>query len=293
MAIPDNNIRRSKYIGLALVSLCILVLELTLTRIFSVTMWYHLAFVAISVALFGISASGLAVFLLEKVFAREKLERHLTLFSCLMAVSIVVMLIVMLRVPFLPSLSVAGVIRSGIIYGAIALPFFFGGTCISLLLWRHSEKVSGLYFSDLLGAALGCLVTLAALNVFTGPQVVLLAAVIASGASVCFSLNCESRLTAYASRAALMGAVILFLFTRSGFLTRLWIVKNPGGTGQAVEAKPVFEKWNSFSRVTVYPMEGEEIFSVDSPPKDDHLDKPELSLPALTKGITERMETFQ
>ncbi|NQU07654.1 MAG: hypothetical protein HQ583_03765, partial [Candidatus Abyssubacteria bacterium] len=82
MAILGDNIRRSKYIGIALVSLCILVLELTLTRIFSVTMWYHFAFVAISVALFGISASGLAIFLLQKIFTRERLDRHLTLFSC-------------------------------------------------------------------------------------------------------------------------------------------------------------------------------------------------------------------
>ena len=260
MAILGDNIRRSKYIGIALVSLCILVLELTLTRIFSVTMWYHFAFVAISVALFGISASGLAIFLLQKIFTRERLDRHLTLFSCLMAVSILFMLIVILRVPFLPSLSPAGVLRSGIIYGSITLPFFLGGICISLLLWRHSEKVSGLYFFDLLGAALGCLVTLLALNIFTGPQVLLLAVVIASGASVCFSLNCDKRLTSYAARAALIGAVMLFLFSRSGFLTKIWIVKSPGGAGQWIEARTVFEKWNSFSRVTVYPMDTEKTF---------------------------------
>jgi hypothetical protein len=56
--------------GLGLISLSILMLELQLTRIFSVSMWYRFAFVAISVALFGISLSGLAVFLAEKVFAR-------------------------------------------------------------------------------------------------------------------------------------------------------------------------------------------------------------------------------
>jgi hypothetical protein len=256
----DDTLPRLKYVGLALVSLCILVLELTLTRIFSVTMWYHFAFVAISVALFGISASGLAVFLLEKVFAVERLERHLSLFSALMAVSIIVVLIVVLRIPFSQSLTLTGILKSALIYGMIVLPFFLGGICISLLLWHHSKRVSRLYFFDLLGAALGCLITLLALNIFTGPQVLLVAAVLAASASVCFSFCCDRRLFVVLSGAALVVTLSLFLFARTGFLTRLWIVKNPGGAGQAVEPETVFEKWNSFSRVTVYPMHDEEVF---------------------------------
>ena len=39
--------------------------ELSLTRIFSVTMYYHFAFMAISIALFGLSASGVYVFLMR------------------------------------------------------------------------------------------------------------------------------------------------------------------------------------------------------------------------------------
>jgi hypothetical protein len=248
------EIQRTKYFGLALVSLCILILELTLTRIFSVTMWYHFAFVAISVALFGISASGLVVFLMAKRFSEKNLENQLTLCSSLMAVSILVMLIVILRVPFQPSLSLDGIARSGLIYGAITLPFFFGGICISLLLWRHSNIVSGLYFADLLGAALGCLTTLAALNIFAGPQVVLMTAIIASAASACFSLNCDNRKVAIASRAMLVGVVILVLFAPSIFPTQLLIVKKSDDVGQRREAGIVFEKWNSFSRVTIQPL---------------------------------------
>jgi hypothetical protein len=36
--------------------------EILLTRIFSVTMWYHYAFVAISMALFGMTAGAMLVF---------------------------------------------------------------------------------------------------------------------------------------------------------------------------------------------------------------------------------------
>lgn len=260
MTRSDATLPRLNYAGLALVSLCVLMLELTLTRIFSVTLWYHFAFVAISVALFGISASGLAVFLLRKAFTVDKLERHLSLFSALMAVSIVVVLIVVLQVPFAQPLTFTGILKSGLIYGTITLPFFLGGICISLLLWHHSKRVSGLYFFDLLGAALGCLITLLALNILTGPQVLLAAAMMAASASVCFSLCSNRRLFVLLSGATLVITVSLFLFARTGFLTKLWIVKNPSGSGQAVEPETVFEKWNSFSRVTVYPMHDEKVF---------------------------------
>src|ERR1700750_3313183 len=56
-------------LGVALVSGSLLMTELSLTRIFSVTMYYHFAFLAISIALFGLSASGVAVYLLRRRLA--------------------------------------------------------------------------------------------------------------------------------------------------------------------------------------------------------------------------------
>ena len=47
--------------------------ELALTRIFSVVMYYHFAFLAISIALFGLSASGVFAYV-----ARRRLDRYPT-----------------------------------------------------------------------------------------------------------------------------------------------------------------------------------------------------------------------
>src|SRR2546428_5659311 len=47
---PDEP-KRSTYIGLFLTTLSLLQFELFLTRIFSVTMWYHFAFMPISLAM--------------------------------------------------------------------------------------------------------------------------------------------------------------------------------------------------------------------------------------------------
>src|SRR5512140_940819 len=59
--------------GIALVSATLLMTELALTRIFSVIMYYHFAFLAISIALFGLSASGVFAYII-----RARLDRYRT-----------------------------------------------------------------------------------------------------------------------------------------------------------------------------------------------------------------------
>src|SRR5512135_3743173 len=58
--------RPASLAGVSLVSAALLMTELALTRIFSVTMYYHFAFLAISIALFGLSASGVFVFITRR-----------------------------------------------------------------------------------------------------------------------------------------------------------------------------------------------------------------------------------
>src|SRR5260370_1498747 len=52
------------YLGVAFTTLATLVLELSLTRIFSVVFYYHFAFLAISIALFVLRAGGVFSYLL-------------------------------------------------------------------------------------------------------------------------------------------------------------------------------------------------------------------------------------
>ena len=66
---PALHVGRAAIAGVAVVSAALLMTELALTRIFSVTMYYHFAFLAISIALFGLSASGVAVYLLRRRLA--------------------------------------------------------------------------------------------------------------------------------------------------------------------------------------------------------------------------------
>ena len=83
-SVPPAASRRTAF-GLAFVALSTLMYEVLLTRIFSVTMWYHFAFVAISVAMFGMTVGALVVYLKPAWFPPDGVRRQLAVGSVLVA----------------------------------------------------------------------------------------------------------------------------------------------------------------------------------------------------------------
>ena len=75
----DREPTASTYLGLFFVALATVMYEIVLTRIFSVTMWYHFAFVAISIAMFGMTVGAIIVYLRPALFTQERVTEHLTL----------------------------------------------------------------------------------------------------------------------------------------------------------------------------------------------------------------------
>src|SRR5688572_12217251 len=106
---PERLPKRSTYVGLFMVTLSTLMYEIALTRIFSVTMWYHFAFVAISVALFGITAGALIVHLRPARFAPERVKEQLWRAALAYSVSMAVCFAVQLQIPFRPRFDPAGI----------------------------------------------------------------------------------------------------------------------------------------------------------------------------------------
>lgn len=86
------------YGGLFLTTLSTLTYEILLTRIFSVTMWYHFAFVAVSLALFGMTAGALLVHLLPQRFPPELTKRYLFYSTLLFSLTIVASFILHLQI---------------------------------------------------------------------------------------------------------------------------------------------------------------------------------------------------
>ncbi|MEW6733218.1 MAG: hypothetical protein AB1489_17960 [Acidobacteriota bacterium] len=226
-----------------LVSLSVLMLELILTRIFSVTMYYHFAFLAISLALFGSGASGIYIYLLPRVFQRQRASQQLALAAMLCAISLVVALVVLFRSDLNLTNFQGNYLRLLLVYIFASCPFFLGGLCISLALTHYADTVSRLYFYDLIGASLGCLLVIPALNLLGGPTAMLAISLPLLLAAIFFSRLGASHLTAPAL-VLLMIALGLVCYDYS---TQAFAITNAKGD----VGKIIFQKWNSFSRVTV------------------------------------------
>ncbi len=238
-------------LGISLVSAAVLMLEVTLTRIFSVTMWYHLAFMSISLALMGGAMAGVYVYLFGHRLSTERLGQQLTWLTILFSASIVVCFYIYLRIPFdamttVPQLQPEGVRSLALIYFDLAVPFFFGGACLSLAISRWSAVAGRVYFADLIGAAVGCWLSVVMLNALGGPGAVLSAAVLAALAALAFSRAFRLR---FWPLTVLWLAASLGVVGWGGNSGAFHVVSTKIGE---IEQATVYERWNSFSRVTVH-----------------------------------------
>ena len=160
-----------------LVSFATLVFEISLIRVLSFTIWYHFAYVVISTALLGFGASGTLVALRPGIGTRD-LPRSVA-FCCLAAsASVALVLGFVSAFPLDPTLILED--RSQLVlqlaYQVVAaVPFFFSGIAISLMLRGATGQVGRLYFWDLVGAGLGCAGSVALMNVWSPPGTALLA----------------------------------------------------------------------------------------------------------------------
>jgi hypothetical protein len=228
------------YIGVFLIALSLLMLEVTLTRIFSVILYYHFTVLSISLALFGSATAGVVLYLFPNVFRKQSSETMLTVFALAYSISILAAFAIFLRLPILSNASFLTFLEIG--YVVLAIPFFFGGMFLSFALSLQASHVSLVYFADLAGAATGCLLSLWLLDVLGGPGTIVAVAGIAALASAAIGIRLRIR---YASLAWLVTACALLALNSRFDFFRLVYVK--GG----VDPPFVYERWNSFSRVAV------------------------------------------
>src|SRR3990172_7188288 len=93
---------RNTYAGLFFVSFAALMLEILLTRVFSVATWYYFAFFAISLSMFGFTVGARIVYQLKDYFSDERLYERLAVFSLLFAITVDISLLLFLSIPFHP-----------------------------------------------------------------------------------------------------------------------------------------------------------------------------------------------
>jgi hypothetical protein len=218
--------------------------ELALTRIFSVVMYYHFAFLAISIALFGLSASGVYAYLRRHRLDRQPTEALLARQSLIYAACTIVALFFLVRLRVGLNYSPSNLALMLTIYALAAIPFFTGGLVLTLAISRLASQINVVYAADLTGAALGCLVLIPLLNRLGAPGVVLIATLLAALSAVLFASAGDRRSVAPIAAAV----VVLPIVGQLSGLATFDVNDTKGHQGDRV----LFTKWNSFSRIGVY-----------------------------------------
>jgi hypothetical protein len=254
MTDENQRLNRSIPFGLALLTGATLLLEITLTRIFSVTMWYHYAFMAVSVAMFGMAFGAVLVYLKPQWFPHDKLGSRLATLSLTFALGIVVAFWMHLQIPFIPAMTLVGIASVVVTFTLVTLPFMLSGVAVSLVLTRFPRHVGKLYAFDLIGAAIGCLALWALIRDLTGPGVVLFCAAAASFSGLLFAWSSNARRIKRAT--AVFAGLFLVMAVLQPYVKFYGVkyVKNAWGgpMAQKVDVLPLVEMWNSHSVITVF-----------------------------------------
>ncbi|MDI6889806.1 MAG: hypothetical protein QMC83_02545 [Thermodesulfovibrionales bacterium] len=156
------------FLVIFLCSFSSLAYEIALTRIFSVSLWYHFAFMIISIAMLGIGASGTLLSLYPKLRSLS----NIGIYSLLLGTGISLSYLLSNQIPFDPvrlSWSRIQLLYIGLYYVTLSMPFFFTGLIIATAFSCISEKSGMIYGADLLGAGIGSIGILYLMTI-TGPD---------------------------------------------------------------------------------------------------------------------------
>lgn len=239
------------YIGLLLTTLATLAYQLLLTRIFSVTMWYHFSFMAVSVTMFGLTLGAILVYLRPQWFRPEQAAERMGLAALSFSVLIVISFLTHLCIPFITRLSMVHLWAIAVNYALLSLPFVASGVLVTIALTKFPKQVGKLYAVDLIGAGVGCLAVAALLFFWDAPTLVVNIAALASLGAVC----CLSSVDARRLRRTSMGVTVALLgcaIVGSTMAGRQRPLIHPVWVKGELEPPPVYQRWNAFSRVAVW-----------------------------------------
>lgn len=240
----DQTPNRALLFGIALCSFSALLLELALTRLFSVVLFYHFAFLAISIALLGLGAGGVVAHLKKNQLARFETRALVSRLCSINALIVPVVLVIVLRIPVSLDISKTNFLRLTAIYLASAVPFFITGLEFSIVFARQTWHVAPLYAADLAGGALACLAIVPLLNWLGGPNTVLFTGVCMAAAAMVWAVDRKARRSG-AGRALFL--LVLIAINYSGKLFDIVYAKGGFRDSAWVE----FARWNAISRVEV------------------------------------------
>jgi hypothetical protein len=174
--------------GLFFATLSTLLLETLDARLLSVLTWYHLSFFAVSLAMLGMAAGAVFVFLHPDRFSPATAPASVAHTALAFAVAVPISHLFNLTIPFLPlsDFTVMEVVSVAVSTVVLAVPFVCSGVAVTAALTRCGGSIGRLYGADLVGAALGCLLVVPVLDRSNITSAVFLSGAAAAAAAACF-----------------------------------------------------------------------------------------------------------
>ncbi len=243
--------RKATYAGVFLIAMATLITEVLLTRITSVVAWYHLAFFVISLAMLGMTAGAVIVFVRPAWFRDEDITVRLVQGSGLLALLMPVGVWTALQIPLEPITSASSFAET-LAYGtALAIPFTISGVVLTLALTRAGMPPGIVYGVDLVGAAAGCVVVIPLLDLVDAPSGIVIASGLAALSGFAFARGSHGVPARYPRGLLALAALLV----AGG-------IGNAASNGGVIYPRYVkgfeddrtihaFREWNTYSRVTV------------------------------------------
>ncbi len=233
--------------GVFLTSLTVLTLEITLTRLLSVILYYHFVFVVISTALLGLGAGGIFVYSRGPSRAAAVGIRHLAWSAGLLALSVPLSIIAVVKIPYTGNFLIYSLL--------ILVPFFFAGVILTQVFRIFPSQSGRVYGADLLGAAAGSLVAIPLINVLGAVNGGLFVGVVAAVACLLFSVTTVKQRTWLAAANLLVVGALFVSSVARPELTSVTPGQNPDkelsqmlyGQG-SVNGRIVESRWSAFGR---------------------------------------------
>src|SRR5919108_1918980 len=167
-------------------SLSIILFELALTRIFSIVLWYDYAFMAISIAFFGLGIGSFVIHIQrDKIKMQKKksttepqfaFSSRIVQFAIAYGISVPIFIFLIGYIPSDTSYIY-------LFYLVSSIRFFFAGACMALIFLAMSERISKLYFADLIGAASATIILDPVMQTLGAGSVLLLTSIAVVGAA--------------------------------------------------------------------------------------------------------------
>ncbi|MBA4167251.1 MAG: hypothetical protein H0X41_06885 [Chitinophagaceae bacterium] len=236
------------YIAIALIACSTLAVEIIISRIFSVITYYYMAFAAISVAMLGMTAGAVTLFIKRSWFEPSRQYKSFAWLSIAYWLSVITIALSFCLIPVAFDNIFHRAISLLLMIFLSTLPFYFSGIIISAALSFLPLPANKVYASDLLGAATGCLLVIGGFAFFDAISLLIFCGIAGLAAFALFSYQ-------HAGKPFMKSMVILTAITIGLALVNSFTgnaLRPPFIKGRREKSSDfIYEQWNSYSRISV------------------------------------------